>query len=932
MLVTVSAVIGLLAGPLAGSALATPPENVLAPEVTQEPGQSPKVGETVVCYAGTWTETGISFFYQWLVGGRIVAEGQGSERGDVYTITTADLGKYISCNVIASNGAGESEEEESENSLYVPGPHGTPPELVEKPKVEGGDAVGEKLKCTQGVWTGSPTPTYSYEWLREGAPIELQTTNEYTIVTADEGHSLSCKVTATNSEGKAEAPSSNSVHVAASKPVNEEAPKVLAGVTELEVGESVTCSPGRWSGNPTFTYQWLREEPTKKTSEPISSATASTYIVAKADQLHKLYCNVTASNAEGVSTEATSSNRLLVRGSGPVNTALPKIEFTGPLEVGRKLKCSEGEWSGVPAPHETEVAWVLEKAPMERESVAFGTSYTAEARVQGHPLFCEVTVENSAGRATAVSEPVVVPEENGGEAPKNKTPPEVRGTPQVGETLDCTEGTWSGTLPLTPSYQWLRGTSPISGATKSTYTVASVDRGYSLSCTVAESNGEGTAGPVHSSNSLHVLGTLPEDIGPPHVSGNPEVKETLSCSQGEWRGAPTPEEFVYQWLRSGSVVASGTGYVVTAEDRGHSLTCKVTATNIVGSTSRESSNSVYVPGVEPENKTAPEVRGTPSVGGTLKCMEGKWSGAPTPTLSYQWLIEGQEIPSATGSTYTVVSADQGHRLACTVTAENVEGALTVKSKNSVYVPGSSPEDLELPSIEGAAVVGGSLKCERGAWAGKPPPEFTYEWLRNGSLVLSSSDDTYTPEASDVGQTLSCNVVAANTEGSSEAPSSNSVQIAAAPIKTPHQLVEQPKTTTVDPPKSTPPVATVAEVRSALSIQLTRAQHAARIASLLKHGDYTFRFTAPAAGRLQLWWYDVPKGAHVSSVSKAKPIAVAYGTASYTGATTKTVKLTLTSAGRRLLLHAKHITLTAKGVFHLSATSAVTWLKAFVLTH
>ena len=700
------------------------------------------------------------------------------------------------------------------------------------------------------------------------------------------------------------------------------------------MGETLTCYSGTWSGNPTFTYQWWREEPTKKTSEPISSATASTYLVATADELHKLYCKVKATNAEGVSgEEATSSNSVLVRGSRPENIALPKIEYTGTLEVGRKLKCSEGEWSKELSPHEIEVVWVLEPEPGVHESVAFGTNYTVESHVQGHPLFCEVTVENSAKlTAKAASEAIVVPEDKpGGEAPRNKKVPEVRGNPQVGETLDCTEGTWEGTQPLVVSYQWLRSGSPINGATKSTYTVAQADRGYSLSCSVTETNGEGKASA--SSNSLHIAGTLPEDIGPPHVSGNPEVKETLTCSQGEWTGAPPPEaeRYTYQWLREGTLIASGTSYIVAAEDRGHSLACKVTARNLEGSTSRESSNSVYIPGIEPENKTAPEVRGTPAVGAALKCMEGKWSGAPTPTLSYQWLLEGQEIPSATDSAYTVSSADQGHSLACTVTAANVEGELTVKSRNSVYVPGVLPEDLELPSIEGAAVVGGALKCERGAWAGKPPPQFTYEWLVNGSLVSSSTDDTYTAEASEVGQSLSCTVVAVNKEGSSEAPSSNSVQIAAAPIKTPHQLVEQPKTTTVDPPKSTPPVAIVAEVRSALSTQLTRAQHAARIASLLKHGDYTFRFTPPAAGRLQLWWYDVPKGAHVSSVSKAKPIAVAYGTASYTGATTRTVKLTLTSAGRRLLLHAKHITLTAKGVFHLSATSTVTWLKTFVLT-
>lgn len=59
-------------------------------------------------------------------------------------------------------------------------------------------------------------------------------------------------------------------------------------------------------------------------------------------------------------------------------------------------------------------------------------------------------------------------------------------------------GTWTGTPPITYSYQWLRcgaegsGCSDISGATSSTYTIASADLGHSLEVTVTAKGSVGS--------------------------------------------------------------------------------------------------------------------------------------------------------------------------------------------------------------------------------------------------------------------------------------------------------------------------------------------------------------------------------------------------------------------------------------------------------
>jgi hypothetical protein len=78
----------------------------------------------------------------------------------------------------------------------------------------------------------------------------------------------------------------------------------------------------------------------------------------------------------------------------------------------------------------------------------------------------------------------------------NTAAPQVSGTPQVGQTLSVSTGTWSGTATIT--YQWQRCTSTdpttcsdLSGATASQYVVTSADLGDYLDVVVTATNNAG---------------------------------------------------------------------------------------------------------------------------------------------------------------------------------------------------------------------------------------------------------------------------------------------------------------------------------------------------------------------------------------------------------------------------------------------------------
>jgi hypothetical protein len=89
--------------------------------------------------------------------------------------------------------------------------------------------------------------------------------------------------------------------------------------------------------------------------------------------------------------------------------------------------------------------------------------------------------------------------------------------------------------------------------------------------------------------------------------------------------------------------------------------------------------------VMPINTSAPVASGAPVLGQALSCSNGSWTGYPLPIFTYQWLRDGTPIGGASTSAYVVQTADQGHSLACQVTAGNSAGSVSATS-NTLQVP------------------------------------------------------------------------------------------------------------------------------------------------------------------------------------------------------------------------------------------------------
>lgn len=67
------------------------------------------------------------------------------------------------------------------------------------PAITGTPATGQVLTSSTGTWTGADS--YTQQWYRDGVVIAGATALTHTLIVADEGKALKCRITAINEQG-----------------------------------------------------------------------------------------------------------------------------------------------------------------------------------------------------------------------------------------------------------------------------------------------------------------------------------------------------------------------------------------------------------------------------------------------------------------------------------------------------------------------------------------------------------------------------------------------------------------------------------------------------------------------------------------------------------------------------------------------------------
>jgi hypothetical protein len=190
----------------------------------------------------------------------------------------------------------------------------TPPTIV-GPAVQGIAELEEP-----GAWEHGPILSTTYQWLREGTPIEGATDREYVPTPADIGHTLTVVETVTDETTTASAESLPTAAITAGVPTNE-APPIITG--PAREGEVEFESHGVWDVPvESYEYEWFRCDPSGGSPVPIEGAHRKTYVPVPADVGHTLRVSEAVTNAAGTSLPAVSAQTPVIEATAATSTGL----------------------------------------------------------------------------------------------------------------------------------------------------------------------------------------------------------------------------------------------------------------------------------------------------------------------------------------------------------------------------------------------------------------------------------------------------------------------------------------------------------------------------------------------------------------------------------------------------------------------------------
>lgn len=164
-------------------------------------------------WALRWSPDGLTFYYDdaelWSQSGPISRRSQ-------YLVLSSEVGEFFA-GTIPEDGYGTREESTTNLQVDYVRVWALAPVNTSAPRLTGTPAAGEALACSAGEWGSEAPPAFAYAWLSDGAAIAGATAAQYTVRSADRGHALACRVTATTAAG-ATAAVSNELAIPAPPP------------------------------------------------------------------------------------------------------------------------------------------------------------------------------------------------------------------------------------------------------------------------------------------------------------------------------------------------------------------------------------------------------------------------------------------------------------------------------------------------------------------------------------------------------------------------------------------------------------------------------------------------------------------------------------------------------------------------------------------
>ncbi|HUJ44066.1 MAG TPA: immunoglobulin domain-containing protein [Opitutaceae bacterium] len=587
-------------------------------------------------------------------------------------------------------------------------------------------AVGQPV--TFSVAADGTTP-FTYQWFKNGASLPGATEVVFSISSVQTTDAGNYYAVVSNAAGATTSDNATLTVAAASAPVFTVQPASQTAIA----GASVTFTAAA-SGVPTPTYQW------RKNGSSISGATSTSYTITGVATADAGTYTVVASNSAGSITSAGATLVVTTAVSAPVITMQPVSQT---VTAGTSVTFTVAA-SGSPTPT---FQWRKNGTSI---GGATNASYTIASVASTDAGTYTVVATNSAGSAT--SNGAILTVNPAASAPVFTTQP-VSQTATVGSSVTFTAAA-SGSP--TPSYRWRKNGVNISGATSSSYRIASVTTSSAGTYTVVATNSAGSATSNGAVLTVKSAGTAPSfTVQPMSLTATVGTSVTFTAVAS---GSPAP---TYQWRKNGTNItgATGSSYLIASVASGDAGTYTVVASNSAGSaTSNGAVLTVTAGATAPSFVTQPASQTVPA--GTSVTFSVNVTGSPVPTL--QWQKGGANIAGATGASYTIASVSAGDAGTYAVVATNSAGSATSNSATlTVTAALMAPTITSQPASQTVTV--GSPVTFTGAASGSPTP--TLQWQKDGVDITGATDPSFAIASVVAGDAGTYTLVATNSAGS-----------------------------------------------------------------------------------------------------------------------------------------------------------------------
>ncbi len=574
---------------------------------------------------------------------------------------------------------------------FAGGASGSAPSNTSLPNISGSPEVGQTLTADPGTWTGSPAPTFSYQWQRcvtTGAPTPpgVNWTSRTPAVNNDwlgitwggpagqkkfvavaisgSGNRVMTSPDGVNWTAQASASNNNWLSVVWGGPAGQEKFVAVAGDGGAAgSGNRVMTSPDgvNWTlrstpvDNAWWGVTWGGPAGQEK-FVAVSSTGSGNRVMTSSDGIN-WSLQTSASNSEWRSVvwggPAGQEKFVAVATSGQVMTSSDGNNWTSQSSAANN-QWWDVAWGG-PAGQEKFVAVSATGSGNRVMTSPDGITWTAQASASdkswltvawGDPpgaipgYFVAVSGDRPADPANLVmTSPDGITWTSRTPASANLWRAVAWGGPAGQEKFVAVSQLGNGPRVMTSQVEIALSCSNIAGETNSTYILAPADYEAYIKVEVTAANGISPDGVASSPTSTEVAGQAPGNAVAPTLSGTAQVGQTLTADSGTWTGYPIPT-LSLQWMLCDSgggncqniVGATSSAYTVTPTDQEGTIRVAVSATNPVGSASASSDPTSMVEATPIPPPLPPTPGPTPEPSNAFSVRSSRVSGVVITTV------------------------------------------------------------------------------------------------------------------------------------------------------------------------------------------------------------------------------------------------------------------------------------------------------------